>query len=156
MTIFQNWQEEDIEWKALWLLPDEILYRCGDFDWVPLLGIWGAVGYAPLLVLKQYRSRQFVPVTQGLAKCEFSYRGDGYKKRVREMDFEKRNAELEKKLEQMEEKKMNLRLDVDVQKLEADKLRKGKNKAEEELDSLKTDYKKLSLSIRTAGLGKTS
>ncbi|MBA0700932.1 hypothetical protein Goari_022135 [Gossypium aridum] len=26
--------------KALWLLPGEILYRCGDFDWVPLLGIW--------------------------------------------------------------------------------------------------------------------
>ncbi|MFQ6663834.1 hypothetical protein Gotur_031190 [Gossypium turneri] len=43
-----------------------------------------------------------------------------------------------------------------VQKLEADKLRKGKNKAEEELDSLKTDYKKLRLSIRTAELGKTS
>ncbi|MBA0881329.1 hypothetical protein Goshw_017525 [Gossypium schwendimanii] len=36
---------------------DEILYQCGDFDWVPLLGIWGAVGYAPLLVLRQYRSR---------------------------------------------------------------------------------------------------
>ncbi|MBA0879592.1 hypothetical protein Goshw_010395, partial [Gossypium schwendimanii] len=50
---------------------------------------------------------------------------------------------------------MNLRLDVDVQKLEADKLRKGKNKAEEELDSLKTDYKKLRLSMRTTGLGKT-
>ncbi|KAK5844962.1 hypothetical protein PVK06_001109 [Gossypium arboreum] len=28
-----------------------------DFDWVPLLGIWGAVGYAPLLVLRKYRSR---------------------------------------------------------------------------------------------------
>ncbi|MFQ6647807.1 hypothetical protein Gotur_021680 [Gossypium turneri] len=56
----------------------------------------------------------------------------------------------------MKEEKMNLRLDVDVQKLEADKLRKGKNKAEEELDSLKTDYKKLRLSMRTAGLGKTS
>ncbi|MFQ6624010.1 hypothetical protein Gotur_004183 [Gossypium turneri] len=36
---------------------DEILYRCGTFDWVPLLGIWGAFGYAPLLVLRQYRSR---------------------------------------------------------------------------------------------------
>ncbi|MBA0671379.1 hypothetical protein Goklo_025493 [Gossypium klotzschianum] len=35
------------------LLPDEIFYRCGDFDWVPLLGILGAVGYALLLVLKQ-------------------------------------------------------------------------------------------------------
>ncbi|MFQ6624707.1 hypothetical protein Gotur_003320 [Gossypium turneri] len=34
MVIFQNLQEEDIEWRAPWLLPDEILYRCGDFDWV--------------------------------------------------------------------------------------------------------------------------
>ncbi|MBA0880302.1 hypothetical protein Goshw_015434 [Gossypium schwendimanii] len=53
---------------------DEILYRCCDFDWVHLLGIWGAVGYAPLLVLRQYRSRQFIPATQGLAECEFSYK----------------------------------------------------------------------------------
>ncbi|MBA0756288.1 hypothetical protein Gogos_021246 [Gossypium gossypioides] len=74
-------EEEDIEWRAPWLLPDEFLYRCEDFDWVPLLRIWGAVGYAPLLVLRQYRSRQFVPATQGLAECEFSYRGDGYKKK---------------------------------------------------------------------------
>ncbi|MBA0788296.1 hypothetical protein Gotri_026575, partial [Gossypium trilobum] len=85
MAIFQNLQEEDIEWRALWLLPDEILYRCGDFDWVALLGIWGAVGYAPLLVLRQYKSRQFVPATQGLAECEFSYGGKGYKKKAREM-----------------------------------------------------------------------
>ncbi|MFQ6657372.1 hypothetical protein Gotur_027082 [Gossypium turneri] len=187
MAIFQNLQERDIEWRAPWLLPGEILYRCGDFDW-------------------------------GLAKCEFSYRGDGYKRRVREMvsawnqtrrmkglavglmttpeysewwakrindnvpgpssedsqlieeylrvvpieleiikqDFERKNAELERKIEQMEEEKVNLRLDVDVQKLEADKLRKGKNKAEEELDSLKTDYKKLRRSVRTVGLEKTS
>ncbi|MBA0671241.1 hypothetical protein Goklo_024497, partial [Gossypium klotzschianum] len=58
MAILQNLQEEDIEWRAPWLLPDEILYRCRDFDWLLLLGIWGAVGYAPLLVLRQYRSRQ--------------------------------------------------------------------------------------------------
>ncbi|MBA0670947.1 hypothetical protein Goklo_024500, partial [Gossypium klotzschianum] len=71
-------------------------------------------------------------------------------------DFEKKNAELEKKIEQLEEEKMHLGLDVDVQKLETENLKKGKNKAEEDLDSLKTDYKKLRLSIRTAGLGKTS
>ncbi|MFQ6645856.1 hypothetical protein Gotur_019379 [Gossypium turneri] len=51
---------------------------------------------------------------------------------------------------------MRLGLDDDIHKLEAEKLRKGKNKAEEDLDSLKTDYKKLRLSIRIAGLGKTS
>ncbi|MFQ6659677.1 hypothetical protein Gotur_028474 [Gossypium turneri] len=56
----------------------------------------------------------------------------------------------------MEEEKMNLRLDTDVQKLKAERLRKGKAKAEEDLESLKTDYKKLRLSTRTAGLGKTS
>ncbi|MFQ6665032.1 hypothetical protein Gotur_031921, partial [Gossypium turneri] len=53
MAILQNLQEEDIEWRAPWMLPDEILYRYGDFDWVPLLGIWGAIGYTPLLVLRQ-------------------------------------------------------------------------------------------------------
>ncbi|MBA0755748.1 hypothetical protein Gogos_020050, partial [Gossypium gossypioides] len=150
---------------------------------------------------------------RGVPECEFSYGGDGYKKKIREMsnawnqtrqmkrlvvgpmttpaynewwvrrinenipepnrensqsieehlrvipseleiikhDFERRNEELEKKIEQMEEEKMNLRLDVDVQKLEAERLRKVKVNAEEDLDSLKTDYKKLRLSMRTAG-----
>ncbi|MBA0635158.1 hypothetical protein Godav_024950 [Gossypium davidsonii] len=73
-----------------------------------------------------------------------------------QQDFEKINSKLGKKIEQLEEEKMYLRLDVDVQKLEIEKLRKGKNKAEEDLDSLKTDYKKLRLSVRTTGLRKTS
>ncbi|MBA0845134.1 hypothetical protein Goarm_023129, partial [Gossypium armourianum] len=60
MAILQNLQEEDIE-------------------------IWGAVGYALLLVLRQYRSRQFIPTTHGIAECEFSYKGDGYKKKIRWM-----------------------------------------------------------------------
>ncbi|KAL1087115.1 hypothetical protein V6Z11_D08G160700 [Gossypium hirsutum] len=85
IAILQNLKDEDVEWKTPWMVPDEILYRCGNFDWVPLLGIWGAVGYAPLMVLKQYGSRQFVPATQGLAQCEFSYKDDGYKKKIREM-----------------------------------------------------------------------
>ncbi|MBA0730336.1 hypothetical protein Golax_022950 [Gossypium laxum] len=51
---------------------------------------------------------------------------------------------------------MRLGLDVDIHKLEVEKLRKGKNKAEEDLDSLKMDYNKLHLSIRTVGLGKMS
>ncbi|KAA3484951.1 golgin subfamily A member 5-like [Gossypium australe] len=196
------------------MIPDEILYRCGDFDWVPLLEIWGAIGYAPLLVLRQYRSRQFILATQWLAQCEFSCKGDNYKKKVREIsnawnqtcrfkrlatspmttpeynrwwgkrvndnipvprqegtrpmeeylqvipskleniqkDFKKRNSELGKKIEQLEGEKMQLGLD----RLKADKLIKGKNKAEEDLDSLKIDYKKLRLSMRTVGLGKIS
>ncbi|MBA0613135.1 hypothetical protein Godav_013637, partial [Gossypium davidsonii] len=200
------------------IVPDDIFYRCGDFDWVPLLGIWGAVGYTPLLVLRQYRSKQFIPATHGLAQCEFSYKDDNYKRKIREIsnawkrvhrmkrfivgamttpeyyewrskrvndnipgpredcvqsleehlqvapseleiikqDFEKMSSEWGKRIEQLEEEKMHLGLDVNIHKLEAEKLRKGKNKAEEDLDILKRDYKKLRLSMRTAGLGKTS
>ncbi|MBA0670379.1 hypothetical protein Goklo_024589 [Gossypium klotzschianum] len=39
MAILQNLRDEDVEWRAPWLIPDEILYWCGDFDWVPLLEI---------------------------------------------------------------------------------------------------------------------
>ncbi|MBA0789345.1 hypothetical protein Gotri_026274, partial [Gossypium trilobum] len=120
MAILQNLQEEDVEWRASWLLPDKILYRCGDFDWVPLLGIWGAIGYAPLLVLRQYRSRiRKEDRTNGRRKDELEIRYGCSKTRGRE-------------------------------------IKKGKNKAEEDLDSLKTYYKKLRLSMRTAGLGKAS
>ncbi|MBA0879936.1 hypothetical protein Goshw_017387 [Gossypium schwendimanii] len=71
-------------------------------------------------------------------------------------DFKRRSAKLEKKIEQMEEEKMNLRLDMVVQKLETEKLRKGKNKAEGDLDNLKIDYKRLRCSMKAAGLGKIS
>ncbi|KAG8496135.1 hypothetical protein CXB51_009514 [Gossypium anomalum] len=39
IIILQNLRAEDVEWRAPWLIPDAILYRCGDFDWVPLAGI---------------------------------------------------------------------------------------------------------------------
>ncbi|MBA0672327.1 hypothetical protein Goklo_029459 [Gossypium klotzschianum] len=32
MEILQNLREEGVEWRSPWLLLDEILYRCGDFD----------------------------------------------------------------------------------------------------------------------------
>ncbi|MFQ6655551.1 hypothetical protein Gotur_026064 [Gossypium turneri] len=57
-------------------------------------------------------------------------------------DFKRKNSGLENKIGQMKEEKMNLRLDMDVQKLKTEKLRKGKNKTEGDLDSLKTDLSK--------------
>ncbi|MBA0816396.1 hypothetical protein Gohar_001062 [Gossypium harknessii] len=66
------------------MIPNKILYRWR-LRMVPLLKICGAIGYAPLLVLRQYRLRQFVPATQGLAQCECAYKGDNYKKKVREI-----------------------------------------------------------------------
>ncbi|MBA0700781.1 hypothetical protein Goari_005528, partial [Gossypium aridum] len=31
--IWKSLQNEDIEWRSPWMIPDEILYRCKDFDW---------------------------------------------------------------------------------------------------------------------------
>ena len=35
--------------------------------------IMGAVSYAPLMVVRQFGGRQFVPATEGLGQLEFSY-----------------------------------------------------------------------------------
>ncbi|KAG8492229.1 hypothetical protein CXB51_009894 [Gossypium anomalum] len=50
VSVFQNLRTEDITWRAPWIRPSVLLYRVGDRDWIPLLRLWGGVGYAPLLV----------------------------------------------------------------------------------------------------------
>ena len=50
-----------------------VLYDCGDKIWVPLLGLWGVINYAPLLVCRQYASEQFIQTIHGLNQLEFTY-----------------------------------------------------------------------------------
>ncbi|XP_022716541.1 uncharacterized protein LOC111275424 [Durio zibethinus] len=85
LAFFLKLTSEDVTWRAPWMLPMAILYSCGDESWVPLLGIWGAVSYAPLMVQRQYDSRQFIPMTHRLGSLEFEYGTPGYMKRVREI-----------------------------------------------------------------------
>ncbi|MBA0576664.1 hypothetical protein Golob_028030, partial [Gossypium lobatum] len=49
VSIFQNLRTEDITWRAPWIRPSVLLDKYGNQDWVPLLGLWGGVGYAPLM-----------------------------------------------------------------------------------------------------------
>ena len=50
--------------------------------WVPFLGLWGVVSYAPLLMYRQYASEQFISVNaltaHGLNQLEFIYGDPGY------------------------------------------------------------------------------
>ncbi|KAG8503089.1 hypothetical protein CXB51_000893 [Gossypium anomalum] len=85
VSVFHNLRTEEITWRAPWIRPSILLYKCGSKDWVPLLGLWGGVGYAPLMVQRQFASRQFIPATGGLAQSEFAFTGEGYKKRVRDI-----------------------------------------------------------------------
>ncbi|KAA3473756.1 myosin heavy chain-like [Gossypium australe] len=198
-----NLQDEDIEWRAPWagILIGSLYLEFGE-----------------PLDMHHYLSRQFIPTTHGLAQSEFSYKGESYKKRVKEIsnawnrtrrmkrmdvspmmtleysgwlsrrvndnlpmpslegarsieeylrevplelkmikqDFERRNSELRNRIEKLEQEKVYLRLDVDVQKSEVEKIRKEKWKIEEDRDSLKVEYKRIRLTMKNAGLGKTS
>ncbi|KAG8496322.1 hypothetical protein CXB51_007466 [Gossypium anomalum] len=39
VSVFQNLRAEDITWRAPWIRPSVLLYKCGGQDWVPLLGL---------------------------------------------------------------------------------------------------------------------
>ena len=55
--------------------------------WVPLLGLWEVVSYAPILVCRQYASEQFIPATYGLSQLEFVYRDPGYAAQLTELSM---------------------------------------------------------------------
>ncbi|KAG8500395.1 hypothetical protein CXB51_004468 [Gossypium anomalum] len=169
IDILQNLREEDVMWKAPWLVPSEVLYRCDSFDWVPLPGIWRVVGYTPLLILRQYRARQFIPATQGLAQSDFSYKRDHYKKKMGEIfeawkkpfcmkiltegstsTFEYKGwfsrrindnvpTPILRVARSLEE---SLRVILSELEMEVEKVKKEKRKIEEDRDDLKTHYKK--------------
>ena len=40
---------------------------------MPLLGLWGAISYAPLMVARQFAGKQFILATGELEQFEFSY-----------------------------------------------------------------------------------
>ncbi|KAK8672413.1 hypothetical protein V6N13_110785 [Hibiscus sabdariffa] len=59
----------------------KFLYKCYAHDWLMLLGLWGGIGCAPLLVSRKFGSQQFVPYTTGLRDSEFTFDTD-FRKRV--------------------------------------------------------------------------
>ena len=73
MAAFQDLDPTHVTWKALWMNQGCVLYGCRDKMWVPLLGLWGVVSYAPLLVCRRYASEQFISATHGLNQLEFAY-----------------------------------------------------------------------------------
>ncbi|KAG8492555.1 hypothetical protein CXB51_009961 [Gossypium anomalum] len=114
------------------------------------------VGYTPLLVLRQYKAEQFIPVTQGLAQSDFSYKGDHYKKKMREIFEAWKKTEFGGcSIDGGEFTSDSIRV-RGHKKIEVEKVRKEKRKIEKDQDDLKIQYKKTQLSLKRAGLGKSS
>ncbi|XP_050936265.1 uncharacterized protein LOC127144399 [Cucumis melo] len=73
LSFFAKLTSENVIWKAQWMPLKAVIYRCGDFHNVPLLGPWGGVNCTPLLVLRQVWLKQFIPPTHNLQESDFSY-----------------------------------------------------------------------------------
>ncbi|MBA0575793.1 hypothetical protein Golob_024444, partial [Gossypium lobatum] len=109
---------DDVEWRAPWLIPDEIFYHCGSFDWIHRIKRL-AVGSMTTPKYEEWRSKRIndnIPESnmEGVRPMEKYLQVVPSELEIIKLDFERRNLELEKKIERLEEKKMHLRLDVDV------------------------------------------
>lgn len=77
IEIFRSRNSQNVEWRAPWVKPCPVAYRYGSYPWLPLLGPWGGVSYAPAMVRRQFGEKQFVPTTHELSELEFSYKDKG-------------------------------------------------------------------------------
>ena len=58
---------------APWIFRPPLLYQCGNLSWMPLFGPWRMISYAPLLALRQFEAKQFLPATARLVSLEITY-----------------------------------------------------------------------------------
>ncbi|MBA0670151.1 hypothetical protein Goklo_029522, partial [Gossypium klotzschianum] len=154
-----NIRAEDITWREPWIRPSILLYKCGNQDWVPLLGLWGGVVYAPLMIQRQFASRQFVPVTNGLAQSKFAFTSKGYMKRVRDTANSWRKIylmELALYVDTITEENYQLKIDVQIEISKIEKVQKEVEVTRKDLRDLHLENKKLRGTIRNSRLGKSS
>ncbi|MBA0823359.1 hypothetical protein Goarm_020096 [Gossypium armourianum] len=105
MMILQILQDEDVEWKALWMVPNEILYRCGDFDWV-------------------------IPSELEIVKQDFERKSLEIEKRMKQLEEEKMQLGLDVDVQKLEAKKLRkgknkAEEDLDGLKIDYKKLRRS-------------------------------
>ncbi|MBA0638265.1 hypothetical protein Godav_029433 [Gossypium davidsonii] len=62
------------------MIGSTVLFECDGHLWVPLIGIWGAINYSLLMVLKQFKGKRKVPndvaeLTENIRDLEMRLRG---------------------------------------------------------------------------------
>ncbi|XP_057972627.1 uncharacterized protein LOC131160762 [Malania oleifera] len=80
----QHLVNKGIVWQAPWIEKSKVVYKFENLHWVPLLGPWGGISYAPLMFRSQVGTMQFIPMTHGLADAQFAYEADDSQKKVQE------------------------------------------------------------------------
>ncbi|KAJ1386698.1 hypothetical protein SESBI_40623 [Sesbania bispinosa] len=66
-------QDNKIAWTCPWYSPYEVIFSCGDFANVLLMGPRGCVAYTPSIALRQLKRTQVKPVEEQLGGIYFQY-----------------------------------------------------------------------------------
>ncbi|KAJ1402772.1 hypothetical protein SESBI_27763 [Sesbania bispinosa] len=66
-------QDNKIAWTCPWFSPYDVIFSCGDFANVPLMGPRGCVAYTPPIALRQLKRTQVIPVEEQLEGICFQY-----------------------------------------------------------------------------------
>ncbi|KAE8685499.1 BTB/POZ domain-containing protein SETH6 [Hibiscus syriacus] len=172
INAFRNLQSNDIVWRAPWQIQREFIYKCGNYNWIMLLGLWGGIGYAPLLVIRQYEAKA---AKEMLTPDYEEWRSDRKNENIPLPDqnedismedhikvvpseieilraeFEAEREGWSKELEQMRQDKAMLGVDIEFHSSQCAMLRKDKEKGDDEYRALQKNYQKLYKSRKASG-----
>ncbi|KAJ1399206.1 hypothetical protein SESBI_30483 [Sesbania bispinosa] len=76
---FEGARKELFRWICSWLEQirnEEVIFSCGDFPNVPLMGPRGCITYTPTIVIKQLGRTQYEPLKKQIGGCYFWYKYD--------------------------------------------------------------------------------
>ncbi|GMI90005.1 hypothetical protein HRI_002669800 [Hibiscus trionum] len=158
--IFKNLHDEDIIWQTPWLgSVIHFLYKCGNYNWLMMSGLYGGIACAPLLVSRQFGSRQFVHVTSSLSHTEFAFmvmvqtahrswdhcyhikmEGDSKCIFTHDYDFWRRGRVNDKIPKPDQGPSMSLEEHLRIVPSEADILRDGLEEVKKKMEALQTEH----------------
>lgn len=76
---FASMELRTFKWVCPWYHPNEVIFSCGDFHNVPLMGSRGCVAYTPAIALLQLKRTQVIPSYEQLGGLSFLYGKEGTK-----------------------------------------------------------------------------
>ncbi|KAJ1403256.1 hypothetical protein SESBI_27404 [Sesbania bispinosa] len=73
---FSHTKDNQITWVCPWYHFEGVIFSCGNFPNIPLMGPRGCVAYTPSIVLRQLKCTQIKPVEESLGGASFLYGTD--------------------------------------------------------------------------------
>ncbi|KAG8489905.1 hypothetical protein CXB51_016047 [Gossypium anomalum] len=181
VSVFQNLHADDITWRAPWIRPSVLLYKCGSQDWSEFAFTgegymkkirdtarsWNEIHFMELALYadtltqdyglwrKQRRCSQQISSTNCTAQNPFLEEMPSELEIARQ-EFEHEKARMSRDLSTLQEENYQLKIEVQVEKSRTEKVQREAEIVRNDLRDLHLENKKLRNTIKNSGLGKST